>query len=467
MRQSDTPPLRQWLRATEGPTRHIWGAYESVALADLIGGSCFGGQLGSLRGRSVIVATREQLTAAVTMIELDGIARRIVICPPDVTESSLRAIVSTAEVDAVVSDGATAEPEELGVALHVKCRAAIEPHDDIRCGWSPGARSTEWVLLTAGTTGVPKLVAHTAASLIAPIEPGAESPVWGTFYDIRRYGGMQIFFRALISGGSLVLSSAGESVTDHLARLGAHGVTHLSGTPSHWWRALMGTAADLIAPRYIRLSGEIVSQAVLDNLRAVFPQAGLGHAFASTEAGVGFEVDDGLEGFPAHFAKARAGDVDIKIEGGTLRLSSPRAASRYVGAGAPILLDQDGFVDTGDMVELRGDRYYFVGRKDGVINVGGLKVHPEEIEAAINRHASVSGSLVKSRKSPITGSIVVAEVVLKDGADCRDAVLNLAALQRDIIDLCRRDLAPYKVPAVVRFVPALPMSPTGKLLRNA
>ena len=89
----------------------------------------------------------------------------------------------------------------------------------------------------------------------------------------------------------------------------------------------MGTAAHLVAPRYVRLSGEIVGQAVLDNLRAVFPQAGLGHAFASTEAGVGFEVDDGLEGFPAHFAEAGAGDVDIKIEDGTLRLRSPRAAS--------------------------------------------------------------------------------------------------------------------------------------------
>ena len=99
--------------------------------------------------------------------------------------------------------------------------------------------------------------------------------------------------------------------------------------------------------------------------------------------------------------------------------------------------------------------------------MGGLKVHPEEIEAAINRHASVSGSLVKSRKSPITGAIVVAEVVLKDGADRPKADPHLAALQREIIDLCRRDLAPYKVPAAVRFVPALPMSPAGKLSRHA
>jgi acyl-coenzyme A synthetase/AMP-(fatty) acid ligase len=99
--------------------------------------------------------------------------------------------------------------------------------------------------------------------------------------------------------------------------------------------------------------------------------------------------------------------------------------------------------------------------------VGGLKVHPEEVEAVINRHAGVSGSLVKSRKSPITGAIVVADVVLKERADDPDVGPLRVALEREIIDICRRDLAPYKVPAAVRFVPALPMSATGKLLRHA
>jgi acyl-coenzyme A synthetase/AMP-(fatty) acid ligase len=119
------------------------------------------------------------------------------------------------------------------------------------------------------------------------------------------------------------------------------------------------------------------------------------------------------------------------------------------------------------MVERRGSRYYFVGRKDGIVNVGGLKVHPEEVEAAINRHAGVQGSLVKARKSPITGAIVVADVVLKANPRGGDAGPLLVALEREIIDLCRRDLAPYKVPAAIRFVPALPMSATGKLVRHA
>jgi acyl-coenzyme A synthetase/AMP-(fatty) acid ligase len=463
MLQGDARPLRRWLDGAAGSPRYFWGATESVAFTDLVEGSSFGRRLGAFQGRSVLVAPRDQLTAALAMIELDGVARRLVICPPDVPQDHLRAIVATAEVDAIVSDCDTPDPEALGIPLHVQCSTAIELQDE----FPAASRQTEWVLLTSGTTGVPKLVAHNVASLTAPVKAGTGAPVWGTFYDIRRYGGLQIFFRAVVGGGSLILSSAGEPVADHLARLAAHGVTYLSGTPSHWRRVLMGRAAQTIAPRYVRLSGEIAGQAVLDNLHAVYPRAGLGHAYATTEAGVGFEVDDGLEGFPAHFVTAGYGDVDIRIEGGSLRLRSARTASGYVGNGAPALMDQDGFVDTGDMVELRGARYYFVGRKDGIINVGGLKVHPEEIEAVINLHAGVQESLVKARKSPITGAIVVAEVVLKESTDGSDPGPHLVALEREIIDLCRRDLAPYKVPAAIHFVPALPMSATGKLVRHA
>jgi acyl-CoA synthetase (AMP-forming)/AMP-acid ligase II len=242
----------------------------------------------------------------------------------------------------------------------------------------------------------------------------------------------------------------------------------VAGPPRHFWGARGSVAfTDLIAGssfggRLGAFQGRSVLVATSEQLTAA-----LGHAYASTEAGVGFEVDDGLEGFPAHFVDGGNRDVDIRIVGTSLRLRSARTASRYIGAGVSALMDSDGFVDTGDIVERRGERYYFVGRKDGIINVGGLKVHPEEVEAAINRHAGVCGSLVKSRKSPITGAIVVADVVLKASPDGADAGHRLVALEREIIDACRRDLAPYKVPAVIRFVPALPMSATGKLVRHA
>ena len=130
-----------------------------------------------------------------------------------------------------------------------------------------------------------------------------------------------------------------------------------------------------------------------------------------------------LAGFPASFFDHDRDGVELKVVDGSLRIRSPRTASRYVGAQQPALLDGDGFVDTGDMVELRGDRYVFAGRKGGIINIGGLKVHPEEIEAVINRHPQVRMSLVRPKKSPVTGAIVIADVVLRTEcgrASCRD-----------------------------------------------
>jgi acyl-CoA synthetase (AMP-forming)/AMP-acid ligase II len=262
-----------------------------------------------------------------------------------------------------------------------------------------------------------------------------------------------------------VLSSAAESPGEYLLRLGAHAVTHISGTPSHWRRALMSPQARSIAPRYVRLSGEIADQAILNSLRTFYAQATVGHAFASTEAGVGFEVNDGLEGFPASMV-SMCSDVQMKIEAGSLRIRSARAAVRYLGEEGAALTDDQGFVDTGDMVELRGDRYYFLGRRSGVINIGGLKVYPEEVEAAINRHPAVRMSLARSKKSPITGSLVVADVVLNGEPDQSRSDSQIADVRREILQICHESLAAHKIPVAIRCVPALEIAATGKLVRH-
>lgn len=322
---------------------------------------------------------------------------------------------------------------------------------------------TRWLMLTSGTTGRPKIVAHTLEGLTGAIGADGASgpgPVWATFYDIRRYGGLQILLRALLGGGSLVLSHPGESLGDHVERLIACGVTHMSGTPSHWRKAMMSEAISRFHPDYVRLSGEIADQAVLDALKRTFPGAAIGHAYASTEAGVGFSVDDGLEGFPASYVD-EPGGVEMKVVDGTLRIRSPRAALRYVGENAPVLCDDEGFVDTGDMVELRGARYHFVGRRGGIINVGGLKVHPEEVEAVINAQPGVRISRVRARKSPITGAIVVADVVLDAPAQDDRA----QALKAGILAACRQRLPAHKVPAMVSIVPEIAVSANGKLER--
>ena len=89
----------------------------------------------------------------------------------------------------------------------------------------------------------------------------------------------------------------------------------------------MSPNARAIAPRYIRLSGEIADQGILNAIGSFYPGAVISHAFASTEAGVGFEVNDGLEGFPASVIGANR-DVQIGVDDGSMRIRSPRAAVR-------------------------------------------------------------------------------------------------------------------------------------------
>jgi len=436
-------------RADAPPNGTFHGRSASIPLRDLEAGSIFRGKLEPLRGKSVVLSTREQLPTALALVELDGVARRVVLCTPDLTADQLDGVIATAEAEAVLTDE----------ALHLP----LAPENLKR----QRSESTEWILLTSGTTGVPKLVAHTFESLAGalPRHPASVKPmVWSTFYDIRRYGGLQIYLRSVLSGSPLVLSSSGESTHDFLARAGALGVTHMSGTPSHWRRALMSGDAALIAPEYVRLSGEVADQPVLDNLRAVYPAARVAHAFASTEAGVAFDVNDGLAGFPVDFIGNPRAAIEMKVEDGTLWIRSGRTAARYLGAAPAPLANQDGFVDTGDMVELQAGRYYFRGRKGGIINVGGLKVYPEEVESVLNADPRVRMSRVMARRNPITGALVVAEVVLLDVEQAVDAGIA-EGVKSDLLNACRRTLAAHKVPALLRFVPALELNAAGKLVR--
>lgn len=441
----------------------LWGADASVALGDLVRGSALGGRGEELRGRSVLIATRDQLTAALALIELDGVARRLVLCPSDLPPEHRPFVMDSAAVDAIVTDRNMVGYDAEKVGCCVTCSPRLVPANYDR----DASLLTEWILLTSGTTGLPKLVLHTLASLagaIQDVDKSVSPVVWSTFYDIRRYGGLQIFLRAVLKATSLVLSNPQESTADFLVRAGAHGVTHISGTPSHWRRALMSPSAPTIAPQYVRLSGEIADQAILGHLQTFYRHARVAHAFASTEAGVAFEVDDGLEGFPARFVGQQSPDVQIKVEDGSLRIRSARTAACYIDHQKKTLKDADGFVDTGDMLELRADRYFFVGRRDGMINVGGLKVHPEEVEAVINRHPRVRMSLVRTRKNPITGALVIADVVL--GKDLSPAPERIDELQHEILQLCRNTLPRHKVPAAINIVSALAVDATGKLARH-
>ena len=434
----------------------------SVALSELVTGSTFDAPLESLRGRSILIATYGQLATALALIELDGVARRMVLCTPDLTPEQLAGVAATAQADTIVLDMASSVTVPASLIPYVVAPRPIQKTVERHT-----SAATEWILLTSGTTGIPKLVVHSLESLSGKLSPQAApgmNAIWSTFYDIRRYGGLQIYLRAVLSSSTLVLSNANEAVLDFISRAASAGVTHISGTPSHWRRALMSGQIAILKPQYVRLSGEIADQGVLDNLRTAFPEARIVHAFASTEAGLAFDVHDGLAGFPLTLIDNPSTDIALKVVDDTLRIRSNRNATRYLGLTPSVLVSEDGYVDTGDRVELIGDRYYFRGRVGGVINVGGMKVHPEEVESVLNADPRVRMSLVRARRNPITGAVVVADVVLANPSNVSGAT-HPETIKDELLESCRRALPAHKVPAILRFVSALEFTAAGKLVR--
>src|SRR5271155_752539 len=182
--------------ATPPAPGYLIGAEHRAAFGELLQGSAIASGAMNLRGRSVLIAAADPFLVALALIEVDGLARRMTLYPPDLALEHLPYVMRYAEVDAVVSDGRFLSGASIGVAQHALCTPALVP----RVHASQERLPTEWVLLTSGTTGRPKMVLHTLVSLagaIAASESRTEV-IWGTFYDIRRYGGLQIYLRAVL-----------------------------------------------------------------------------------------------------------------------------------------------------------------------------------------------------------------------------------------------------------------------------
>ncbi len=377
--------------------------------------------------------------------------------PADEPAERMRSVVEAAEVDCVLTEW-----------KHFNLGAGLNSEQA-----SDGFNPTEWVLLTSGTTGMPKLVVHSLPSLSGHLQGGVHPGcqiIWCTFYDVRRYGGLQVLLRAVIGGSVLLCPLLSEPLGAFLSRAALQGATHFVGTPTHWRSVLMNSAATKLRPRYIRLSGEVADQPILDRLREAFPTATIVHAFASTEAGLACEVDDGRAGLPPSLLDQPSPlGTTLRIVDGALQVRSARVALGYLDAGIirPIA-SPDGFVDTVDMLVLQDGRLQFAGRRDQVVNIGGRKVYPLRVEAVLNEHPAVSMSRVFGRTSPILGALVAAEVVCKPATAVEQPaeVLGRREQEQDILAFCRERLALHEVPATLRIVPSIDVTASGKLARK-
>jgi acyl-CoA synthetase (AMP-forming)/AMP-acid ligase II len=319
-------------------------------------------------------------------------------------------------------------------------------------------------ILTSGTSGVPKAANHTWATLAGFIRRDDQfaGKRWLCAYPLNFYAGLQTFLQAYLTSATLVIPVTLKP-KEIAAAMQRERVEYASGTPTFWrWLLAFAPREALQASplHQITLGGEVATQDVLDGLKQVFPKARTVHVYGLTETGRLFSVDDGLEGFPKRFLEgAPRPGVELKVEGGQLHARSTRAAMLGYD-GQSTLQDQNaGWFDTGDLVEIRGDRVLFLGRNSDVINVGGRKVMPSDVEAVLRAVPGVAEVRVYGRKSSLAGQIVAADLVLAEGADAEG---TRSEAQR----LAREKLAPHQVPRTVEIVPEITRSEVFKILRR-
>jgi acyl-CoA synthetase (AMP-forming)/AMP-acid ligase II len=314
--------------------------------------------------------------------------------------------------------------------------------------------------MTSGTTRAPKVARHTPENLFATHRRTEKSQHarWLLTYPPTSFAGLQVVFSSLIGGADLVLPS--ERTMPAFAKAAErHSVTHISGTPTFWRSFLMLiTPAKLMDLQQITVGGEAIDQPTLDRLRSVFPNSRITHIYASTEAGVGFSVTDGRAGIPASWLETGVSDVRLRVRNDVLEIHSPRMLRRYE-SGEPTPIDSEGWLSTGDLVSIEGDRLNFVGRSDRRMNVGGFKVSPEEVEAVLLECAGVADVQVSGVSSPISGQVLTASVVPKPG-------LNPDLVKKEVQRLAYERLEPFKVPRIVRMVQAVTVADSGKKVRQ-
>lgn len=410
----------------------------------------------------VAVCVRDPANLVALLAALDSRVTGLLLLSPSFAPATVAALAEAAGATAIVSDRTDldASPPVLApsraLARAPAGDGATEAPDDTR----PNA-PTAWLMTTSGTTGLPKIVPHDLASLTRSVrrDPRARVPVWGLLYDPTRFAGLQVTLQSLLGGGTLVAPPLDAPLARQIEILARGGVTHLSATPTLWRRLLMAPGIETLALDQVTLGGEIADQAVLEAVATRFPDARITHIYASTEAGVGFAVNDRQAGFPLSFQETRPGGVGVRVVDGQLWLKPPGdRVARYLG-GRALEIDAEGFVATGDRIEIRGRRAHFLGRDSGVINVGGVKVHPERVERTIAEVPGVGLVRVTAKSSPITGALLVATVVPAADAD-------RAALKDAIFRRCRDGLEREAVPARVTFVAALDVNAAGKIVRN-
>lgn len=300
-------------------------------------------------------------------------------------------------------------------------------------------------MFTSGTTGIPKKVSHDLKSItrFVKVSERNEKSIWGFAYNPTHMAGIQVFFQALLNGNSII-RLFGLDTKDIYNAIKNNEITHISATPT-FYRLLLPCSETFPSVERITSGGEKFNEKTFKHLNEIFPNAKITNVYASTEAGTLFASQNDI------FSVRPEYESLIHIENNELLIHSSLMGSTETNI--------DEWYNTGDVIEVVSQKplkFRFVNRKSEIINVGGYKVNPLEVEEAILTLTGINNVRVYSKSNSVLGNIICCEVVANSNHITESSIR--AFLQSKIQE--------FKIPRVIRFVEELSTTRTGKLKRN-
>lgn len=334
--------------------------------------------------------------------------------------------------------------DALGIAKKLKPLEKARSKDWVNSVFKSQSRIT---LFTSGTTGLPKKVSHTVSTLTRMVRAGEHyaRDKWILAYNPTHMAGLQVLFQSLMNRNRII--NVFGLATEKAARVIQESeATHLSATPT-FYRMLLGTGKSFPHIKRATVGGEKSSGTLHQKMQAAFPHAKINNIYASTELGSlfvskgeNFKVLENLDGL-------------VKVaEDGELFLHSSLLPG---GKGS------SDWYATGDLVEvLERDPLEFkiLSRKTEMINVGGYKVNPNEVEQVLEQFPDLLRCRVFGKANSVLGNMLCAELQMKEGAE-----LDKRAIQLYL----NEHLQDFKIPRMMKKVDHIETARTGKITRKS
>lgn len=298
-----------------------------------------------------------------------------------------------------------------------------------------------FVIFSSGSSGKPKPVLHGLERFLQKYRTGGKRFVTLSFLLLDHIAGLDTLFYILSSGGALVAPQQ-RSPGYICGLIESTRVQVLPVSPSFvnlLWLSRAFEDHDLSSVEIVTCGSEPMTQGVLDHVAVMFPNAVVKQKYGTSEFGSPASKSRGDD---QRWIQLDGEGFETRVVDGVLHVKSATTMLGYLDDSEPVVVD--GWYNTGDRVVQDGRWMRILGRASEVINVGGEKVFPAEVEAAIERTGLVAECYVYGESNPMTGHMVCATVRPLEEMD-------LKALKKKIRKQCREQMSPYKVPVKITF----------------